>query len=192
MPTTTVNPASAPRRPPSPWPLQRSRSQHGGDPTTDANPTDDRDDREETTGDRRTDRPTDGERDGAPALEGGSNDGPDDGTDGDGSPGDAGTPAATAARGSSDGPAGESTDDRQSDRETDASATGVLRYAYWGAFAVISVIALVALFRFYLQASSAIDLWIEPEYEPIMQAAFNLVVLLLSVPGISSVVRKLA
>lgn len=165
---------------------------------TDTTPTDDPDD---ATEERRANRSTDDQGDDAdsPSSESESTD-ETDGETSDGVPDETGASASTPARAvSDDEPPDETVDelpektpDERPPGGNDGPATGVLRYAYWLAFAFLSVLALIALFRFYLQASSAIDIWIESAYEPILQAAFNLVVLLLSVVGISSVVRKLA
>lgn len=157
---------------------------------TDTTPTDDPDD---ATEERRANRSTDDQGDDAdsPSSESESTD-ETDGETSDGVPAETGASASTPARAVSDDEPPEKTPDERPPGGNDGPATGVLRYAYWLAFAFLSVLALIALFRFYLQASSAIDIWIESAYEPIIQAAFNLVVLLLSVFGISSVVRKLA
>lgn len=61
----------------------------------------------------------------------------------------------------------------------------------WTALGLLSLLAVVALLQFYINASAAIDRWVAAEYRRIMQAAFNLVVLLLSGVGIALVVRKL-
>ncbi|PSQ18612.1 hypothetical protein BRD00_04820 [Halobacteriales archaeon QS_8_69_26] len=61
----------------------------------------------------------------------------------------------------------------------------------WVTLIVLSVLALVALLQFYLNASAAINRWIAPEYRRIMQAVFNLAVLLVSGIGIALVVREL-
>jgi hypothetical protein len=60
------------------------------------------------------------------------------------------------------------------------------------ALAVLALLALVATIRFYLSLSSAIGTWVTHEYRDLAQAAFNLVVLLVTGVGISAVVRRLA
>ncbi|SDR35473.1 hypothetical protein [Natronobacterium texcoconense] len=70
--------------------------------------------------------------------------------------------------------------------------TRVRRYLAWGGLAVCSLLALVATVQFYGSVTSAIDLWVADRYQPLMQAAFNLVVLLGSLVGISLVVRELS
>ena len=63
---------------------------------------------------------------------------------------------------------------------------------YWGALVGFVLLAAVAALRFYLSGSRAISVWVSPEYEPLFQAAFNLVLLLVSGVGISLVVRRLS
>lgn len=78
--------------------------------------------------------------------------------------------------------------------ETVRSATDerdVVRYLYWTALAALVLLAAVALLRFYLSASRAISVWVTREYRPLFQAAFNLVVLLVTGVGISLLVRRL-
>lgn len=54
-----------------------------------------------------------------------------------------------------------------------------------------SILALVALFHFYTNATQAISLWVEPRYEPIIQSMFALVVLLAGLDGVSLTVREI-
>jgi hypothetical protein len=61
-----------------------------------------------------------------------------------------------------------------------------------GALAVLVLLAVVATIRFYLSLSSAIATWVTHEYRDLAQAAFNLVVLLLTGVGISVVIRQLS
>lgn len=61
----------------------------------------------------------------------------------------------------------------------------------WAALLTLAVLALYALLRFYGSASTAISLWIAPEYEPFYQAAFNLVVLLVATLGVVRIVGRL-
>lgn len=74
----------------------------------------------------------------------------------------------------------------------DARNPDVRTYLAWGALAVCSLLAVFALIRFYSSTTAAIDLWISSAYRPIVQAAFNLVVLLLALTGVSWLVRELA
>lgn len=66
----------------------------------------------------------------------------------------------------------------------------VIAYLEWGAMAGLGLVALIAVFRFYFAASRAISVWISPDFEPVFQAAFNLVVLLLAATGIVVFARR--
>jgi uncharacterized membrane protein len=66
-----------------------------------------------------------------------------------------------------------------------------MAYLYWGAFAVLLLLALVAVVRFYMSASRAISIWIAPDFEPIVQSAFNLAVLFACALGLSVLVRRM-
>lgn len=74
------------------------------------------------------------------------------------------------------------------DDRTDSSLRG---YAELAALGVLSLLAAVAVFRFYTAASRAIDIWISSDFVPVFQAAFNLVVLFLAVAGISVLLRRM-
>ncbi|MFC4542837.1 hypothetical protein ACFO5R_12985 [Halosolutus amylolyticus] len=80
----------------------------------------------------------------------------------------------------------------EADAGVDLQSAAVRRYLAWGALGVCSVVALFALVQFYGSVANAIDLWIEPRHQPLMRAAFNLVVLLASLTGVSLVVRELS
>ena len=62
----------------------------------------------------------------------------------------------------------------------------------WIALAVCSLLAVFAVVQFYGSVTEAIDLWVEPRHRPLMHAAFNLIVLLGSLVGISLLVRELS
>ncbi len=78
------------------------------------------------------------------------------------------------------------------DDGVDPQSSTVRRYLAWGTLAVCSLLALFALVQFYGSMTAAIDLWVEPRHQPLMRAAFNLVVLLASLVGVSLVVRELS
>ena len=61
----------------------------------------------------------------------------------------------------------------------------------WAALAGLVLLAFVAAVQFYLNGGRAIRIWVAPEYEPLFQAAFNLVLLLVAGLGISWLVRRL-
>lgn len=65
------------------------------------------------------------------------------------------------------------------------------RYLMWTALALLAILAVVATFRVYTSTSTAIGRFVAPEFRPLFQAAFNLVVLLLSVAGITTLLREL-
>jgi len=68
----------------------------------------------------------------------------------------------------------------------------IVGYVQWAAFAILCLLALVATFRFYFAASEAIRVWFSPDFVPVFQAVFNLVVLAASAIGISVLVRRIA
>ncbi|WP_436345130.1 hypothetical protein [Natronorubrum sp. FCH18a] len=68
----------------------------------------------------------------------------------------------------------------------------IKRYLAWGALGVCSLLAVFALVQFYGSATDAIDLWVDPKYQPLMRAAFNLAVLLTSLIGVSLLVGELS
>lgn len=88
---------------------------------------------------------------------------------------------------SDDEPAAQDAPDRMAaDADRD-----VVRYLYWAALFALALLAVVALLQFYLSVSRAVSIWVTREYRPLFQAAFNLVVLLVTGVGISLVVRQL-
>jgi hypothetical protein len=70
-----------------------------------------------------------------------------------------------------------------------AAATPV-DYLAWAGVAVLAVTALVALFGFYTGVSRAISVWVTREYRPIVNAAFNLALLLVALGGIGLLLRR--
>ena len=60
-----------------------------------------------------------------------------------------------------------------------------------GALVALSLVALLATFRFYFAASEAITVWIADDYVSVFQAAFNLLVLVVCLYGVSLLVRRL-
>jgi hypothetical protein len=81
-------------------------------------------------------------------------------------------------------------DDQAHDQDDDGR--DVERYVRYVLLAGFTLLALVALLRFYFAASGAIDTWVTDEYRSLFQAAFNLVVLFAAGIGISWQVRQLA
>lgn len=68
----------------------------------------------------------------------------------------------------------------------------IRRYLAWGALVVCSLLAVYALVQFYGSVGDAIGLWVDPRYQPLIRAAFNLAVLLASLIGVSLVLRELS
>ena len=73
----------------------------------------------------------------------------------------------------------------------DPRSATVRRYLAWTALGVCSLVAIFALIQFYGSVVDAIELWVDPKYQPLMGAAFNLAVLLASLIGVSLLVREL-
>lgn len=57
---------------------------------------------------------------------------------------------------------------------------------------ILCLLALVATFRVYFAASTAISVWISDDFVSLFQVAFNLLVLVASLYGISVLVRRLS
>lgn len=95
----------------------------------------------------------------------------------------------------------DSTSETSADSETvpDTDGSGrsfgtddALRYLEWAGLALLFILATLAMFRFYNSAGRAIDVFVADRYEPLFQAAFNLIVLLVAVTGISVLIRRMA
>jgi len=99
---------------------------------------------------------------------------------------DAATDPDAGQRGPDEGDTGASPADRERTGGRD-----VVPYLEWGGLAGLGLVALVAVFRFYFAASRAIGIWISPDFEPLFQAAFNIVVLLFAAAGIAVFARRL-
>ena len=80
---------------------------------------------------------------------------------------------------------------RSADRSRSPDAGDFVEKLYWAGLGVAVLFGAFALFRFYASVSAAIDLWVAPEVEPILQAAFHLVVLLAAGIVGSLLVRRL-
>ena len=82
--------------------------------------------------------------------------------------------------------------DRERTVEDDDSGRDIVTYVEWAAFGILCLLALVATFRFYFAASEAIRVWFSPDFVPVFQAVFNLIVLVAAATGISILVRRIA
>jgi hypothetical protein len=93
--------------------------------------------------------------------------------------------SATAGTAEADAEAGTSGSDDPTDDERDLS-----QYLVWVGVAVLGLTAVVALAGFYTGVSSAIRVWVANEYRPLVNAAFNLTLLLAAVAGIGLLLRR--
>jgi hypothetical protein len=84
----------------------------------------------------------------------------------------------------------DATDEAESDTE-DESGSKIVGYAQWAGFFVLVLLVLISTLRFYFAASTAINRFISPDFRPVFQAVFNLVVLLASVVGLSVLVKRM-
>lgn len=67
----------------------------------------------------------------------------------------------------------------------------VERYVRYLLVAGFSLLALIAMLRFYFAASATIDTWISQDYRSLFQALFNLAILLVAGAGIGWQARKI-
>lgn len=65
------------------------------------------------------------------------------------------------------------------------------RYMLWTAVGLLALLAALATLRVYTNTSAAIARFVAPEFQPAFQAAFNLIVLLLSIAGITLLLRRI-
>lgn len=72
------------------------------------------------------------------------------------------------------------------------TATQMVRYAQWTAFALLVLVALIATIRLYFAVSATVDTFVTRRYRPLFMAGFNLAVLLSCGVGLSALVRRLA
>ena len=88
-------------------------------------------------------------------------------------------------------------DDSASTQESDENGISLpsreqtLIRLYWVAVAGIVLLGAFAVIRLYSSVSQAISIWIASEYEPILQAGFNLIVLLIALLLAVVLVRRL-
>ena len=73
----------------------------------------------------------------------------------------------------------------------DSIGDNVSRYVLWAAFLLSLMFAGLAAINLYFQVGHLIDIWIEQRFQPIFQAAFNLIVLLIAVYVSTIVADKL-
>ena len=93
------------------------------------------------------------------------------------------------------------TDDEQAGTVTDdgegtaisadrADSKRPVEYLRWAGVVVLAVTALVALVGFYTGVSRVISVWVTSEYRPLVNAAFNLALLLAALGGIGLLLRR--
>ncbi|QCJ46178.1 hypothetical protein [Haloprofundus sp. MHR1] len=75
--------------------------------------------------------------------------------------------------------------------DRDRSGRDVRTLINYAALAVLVLFALVTAVQLYTAVGGVIDRWVAPDYRIFFRAAFNLVVLLLCVGGISLQLRRL-
>ena len=71
-----------------------------------------------------------------------------------------------------------------------ADAERPVVYLKWAGVVVLAVTALVALVGFYTGVSRVISVWVTSEYRPLVNAAFNLALLLAALGGIGLLLRR--
>lgn len=106
--------------------------------------------------------------------------------------GNGGVSASGPSTGAEDNPdriVDDGEDGRNTGTNDGVSDVDVWRYLRLGAVGLLSLLAVVATFRLYTSASSAIARWVSPDFVPAFQAAFNLIVLLLALAGLAMLYR---
>lgn len=76
-------------------------------------------------------------------------------------------------------------------QQDDETGRRMVQYLYWGAFGLLFLFGAFAAFGFYRSIMRVIDIWVSTDFDPLFSAAFNLVVVLVSVLGLSVLVRRL-
>ncbi|WP_338728952.1 hypothetical protein [Haladaptatus sp. DJG-WS-42] len=72
-----------------------------------------------------------------------------------------------------------------------ASVDDLPTYLYWGALVGLALLAAIATLQFYFSVGRIISIWVARDYQPVFQAVFNLIILLLTGIGISLIVTRL-
>ena len=103
------------------------------------------------------------------------------------------TDAATeAGTGASETPPTDDGDGGEASAESRSTGERLAWLVQVAGLVVLSLLALVATFRVYIAASNAISVWISRDFVSLFQVAFNLLVLIVAVYGISVLVRRLS
>jgi hypothetical protein len=102
----------------------------------------------------------------------------------------------SAASDTPDQPADAGTDSTPETAEGDSASDDAWverfkRVVAWGLFVVVMLVVLVATFRLYFAASTAVDTLVATQYRPLFQAGFNLLVLLVCGVALSWLVTRM-
>lgn len=66
----------------------------------------------------------------------------------------------------------------------------MIRYFYWGTFALLCLFGVLATIRVYLSVMEIIDIWVTEDFKPIFRLLANAAVALIAVLGLSVLVRR--
>ena len=87
-----------------------------------------------------------------------------------------------------DGTASDDPDSSGTDRLSASGLRGLLDRV---GLAALSLLAVVAGWGFYSQSGNAIRTWLDPAYQPVALAVFNLAVLLVALAGVAHQLRRI-
>ncbi|MFT4947092.1 MAG: hypothetical protein ACI8TL_001332 [Natronomonas sp.] len=72
----------------------------------------------------------------------------------------------------------------------DSQREKMIRYFYWGAFALLVLFGVFATIRVYLSIMEIIDIWVAADFKPVFRLLANAAVALIAVLGLSVLVRR--
>ena len=99
--------------------------------------------------------------------------------------------SASEATAQESGPGPTEADDGNGDTDDGRfGSEAAVTYLTWVGVVVLSVTALVALFGFYTGVSRVITVWVSRPYRPVVNAGFNLALLLAALGGIGLLLRS--
>jgi hypothetical protein len=75
-------------------------------------------------------------------------------------------------------------------RDDGSSKEKMVRYLYWGAFGLLFLAGAAAAVGFYFSVMDLIDIWVAADFKPVFRMLFNLAVVLVTVLGLSVLVRR--
>lgn len=73
----------------------------------------------------------------------------------------------------------------------DSQKEQMVRYLYWGASVCLFLFGLFAAVSFYTSMLEVIDIWIAADFEPVFRMLLNLSVVLITLLGLSVLIRRL-